>query len=123
MNDSHSTQVSFSPSFSRDVKRLRKKYPKIQEDLQPFIEQLLRGETPGDQIQATGHTVCKARLPNRDAQKGKSGGYRVIYYMRDKDKIILLTIYSKSEQSDTTTENIQKLIENTSSDSDDTDAT
>jgi len=35
----------------------------------------------------------KVRLRNSDAQRGKSGGYRVIYYLKTKAKIILVTIY------------------------------
>jgi mRNA-degrading endonuclease RelE of RelBE toxin-antitoxin system len=103
-------QVSLAPAFQRDIKRLRKKYPHIQQDIQPFIDQLVDGETPGDQIQATGYTVYKARLPNRDARRGKSGGYRVIYYIRTPVQIVLLTIYSKSERSDAGADDIQAII-------------
>ena len=110
MTNESPIQVGLAPTFQKDVKRLRKKYPHIREDLQPLIDQLLNGETPGDQIQATGYTVYKVRVPNRDAQRGKSGGYRVIYYIRTPVQVILLTIYSKSEQSDTDAENIQSII-------------
>jgi len=103
-------RVSLSPAFQKDIKRLRKKYLHIQHDIQPFIDQLVEGETPGDQIQAIGYTVYKVRLPNSDARRGKSGGYRVIYYIRTPTQIVLLTIYSKSERSDTDLQNIQDII-------------
>lgn len=103
-------QVRLAPAFQKDIKRLRKKYPHIQQDLEPLIGQLIDGETPGDQIQATGYIVYKVRLPNRDAQRGKSGGYRVIYYIRTPIQIVLLTIYSKSERSDTGVDDIQGII-------------
>jgi mRNA-degrading endonuclease RelE of RelBE toxin-antitoxin system len=102
--------VSASLTFLRTIKRLRKKYPHIQSDVQPIIEQLLAGETPGDQIQATGYTVYKVRAPNRDAHRGKSGGYRVIYYIQSASSIVLLLIYSKSERSDTDAGEIGAII-------------
>ena len=109
MNESP-VQVGLAPAFQKDIKRLRKKYPHIQQDIQPLINQLIDGETPGDQIQATGYIVYKVRVPNRDAQRGKSGGYRVIYYIRTLTQVVLLTIYSKSERSDVDADNIQSII-------------
>ncbi|XKI48432.1 type II toxin-antitoxin system RelE/ParE family toxin [Altericista sp. CCNU0014] len=43
-------------------------------------------------------------------QKGKSGGYRVIYYLKTDTKIILATIYSKSDLSDVSNEEIEAAI-------------
>ncbi len=78
----------------------------------------MNGEIPGDQVQSTGYTVYKVRLPNCDAQRGKSGGYRVIYYIQIPQHIILLTIYSKSERSDTGMDAIQNIISDVSDDAD-----
>jgi mRNA-degrading endonuclease RelE of RelBE toxin-antitoxin system len=110
MTDEQSVQVSFTSEFEKDIKRQRKKYPHIHHDLQPLIDQLSAGETPGDQIQSIGYIVYKVRVANRDAQRGKSGGYRVIYYIRTFDHVILLTIYSKSERSDISSQNVQQTI-------------
>jgi mRNA-degrading endonuclease RelE of RelBE toxin-antitoxin system len=110
MTNEQSVQVSFAPAFRQNIKRLRKRYPHIQQDIQPLIDQLGDGETPGDQVQSTGYTVYKVRLPNRDAQRGKSGGYRVIYYIRTPKQVVLLTVYSKSDRSDTSPDDIQDII-------------
>jgi mRNA-degrading endonuclease RelE of RelBE toxin-antitoxin system len=60
---------------------------------------LKNGETPGDRLQDIENYIAyKVRLPNRDMQRGKSGGYRVIYYVRTADRIFLMRIYTKSEQ-------------------------
>ena len=72
-------EVAFTPEFKRNVRRLARKYRRIRSDVAPVIERLERGETPGDQIQRTGFSVFKVRIRNRDAQRGKSGGYRMIY--------------------------------------------
>lgn len=50
------------------------------------------------------------RLKNSNIQKGKSGGYRVIYYLKTDWGIILATIYSKSDISDISSETIEEVI-------------
>jgi mRNA-degrading endonuclease RelE of RelBE toxin-antitoxin system len=97
--------------FEKVFKRLRKKYPHIGSDLKILTDQLEVGETPGDQIPNVKYPVYKVRLRNIDTQKGKSGGYRLIYYVRIKEHIILLTIYTKTEQTDISPEAIRHLIE------------
>lgn len=103
--------VELARSFIRRLKELRKKYPHVTEQVQALILQLEQGETPGDQIQGTGYTAYKTRLANPDAGRGKSGGYRVIYYIRTVDKTIALLIYSKSDQVDISPDEIKRLIE------------
>jgi len=87
-----------------------KKYRSIRNDIQPIIEQLTRGERPGDRIAGVGYAVFKLRVRNSDTQKGKSGGYRLIYYVQTATGIILLTLYTKSEQVDIAAEDIQNII-------------
>ncbi len=52
------------------------------------------------------------RAKNSNIQKGKSGGYRIIYLLESETSILLLTIYSKSEQEDITTEQIKSILDN-----------
>ncbi|WP_343327992.1 type II toxin-antitoxin system RelE/ParE family toxin [Leptolyngbya sp. CCY15150] len=58
-----------------------------------------------------GYSVFKVRIRNTDIQKGKSGGYRLIYYLQTTTGIILLTIYLKSEQADIDADEIRAIIE------------
>ena len=74
-------EVLFTPEFKRNLRALAKKYPHIRLDVQPTIEEIQHGEFVGDQVQGTGYTIFKVRIRNRDASRGKSGGYRVIYYV------------------------------------------
>nr|WP_322095882.1 type II toxin-antitoxin system RelE/ParE family toxin [Pseudanabaena mucicola] len=60
-----------------------------------------------------GYTVFKLRIKNSDNQKGKSAGYRVIYYLKTSTSVILITIYSKSEQSDILATEVRRIIEKT----------
>ncbi len=103
-------QVEASQTFSRNLRTLAKKYRSIRNDIQPVIEQLEQGEFPGDQIPGVGYAVFKMRVRNSDTQKGKSGGYRLIYYVKTAMGIILLTIYAKSEQVDVAAEDIRNII-------------
>ena len=103
--------VRYTATFLRQLKRLARKYRRIRHDLGIVTNQLLAGETPGDQMQGTGYTVYKVRVRNTDAQRGTSGGYRVIYYVVNAGDILLLTVYSKTEQDDIDTETITRLID------------
>ncbi len=104
-------RVRFSRDFLRDIKQLSKKYRHVVEDFAPLVERLKAGETPGDQIRGTGYSVFKVRLRNSDVQRGKSGGYRVVYYLRSQDEVILLTLFSKSEQEDVSVDTIRRFIQ------------
>ena len=103
--------VHYAEAFKRQLKRLSRKYRRIRVDIQPLIDDLTAGERPGDHIQGAGHTVYKMRVRNTDARRGKSGGYRVIYYLVDREDVLLVTVYSKTEQADIEADQIQQIIE------------
>ena len=110
MSEQSFIQVEASPTFNRNLRSLAKKYRSIRNDIQPVIEQLERGELLGDKISGIGYEVFKLRVRNSDIQKGKSGGYRLIYYVKTTEGIILLTIYTKSEQADIAADEIRNII-------------
>ncbi len=103
-------QIALTPRFKKDLRELAKRYRSIRSDIQPLIEQLQAGEIPGDRIAGVKYQVFKVRLKNSNIQKGKSGGYRVIYYLKTAQAIILATIYSKSDISDVNNEIIEEAI-------------
>ena len=103
-------QIALTPRFKRDLRELAKRYRSIRSDIQPLIEQLQAGETPGDRIAGVKYQVFKVRIQNSNIQKGKSGGYRVIYYLKTEQNIILATIYSKSDLSDISRQVIEDVI-------------
>ena len=103
-------QIEASLIFQKNIRNLAKKYRNIRQDIQPIINQLEQGELLGDQISGIGYPVFKLRVKNSDIQKGKSGGYRLIYYLKTSTGIVLLTIYPKSEQSDIEADEIRDII-------------
>lgn len=103
-------QIIPTREFQRDLRVLSKKYRHIKSDVQPIIEKLQAGELPGTRIAGTGYEIFKVRVKNSDIHKGKSGGYRFIYYLQTTTVVILIAIYSKSEQSDIASARILEII-------------
>jgi len=68
------------------------------------------GEIPGDQVPRLEYTVFKVRVRNSNIQKGKSGGYRVIYYLKTLDRVVLVTMYAKSDQTDFVVEEVRDIL-------------
>ena len=77
-------EIKYTDSFKRQLKRLSRRYRHIKKDVKPIIDAVIAGETPGDQITGTDYILYKVRAKNTDSQRGKSGGYRIIYYLETK---------------------------------------
>ena len=104
------TEVRFTLPFIRRLKALTKRYRKLQNDIQPIIEELQLGNFIGDQIVGINFTIFKVRAKNSDIPTGKSGGYRVIYQIVSPELVLLLLIYAKSDQADVSLDEIQDAI-------------
>jgi len=109
-NNPQAPEIVYTPEFKRNLRQLARKYRHIKSDVQPIIQDLIQGRTPGDQIPGIRYEVFKVRAKNSDAAKGKRGGYRIIYYQPSSGPIVLITIYSKTEQSDITPAEIRYII-------------
>lgn len=105
------TRIDPSQRYKAELRRLVRKYPAVLNEVDKFLSTLENDERPGDKIPNVGYDVYKVRLKNPSAGMGKSGGFRVIYYVRLADHIVLLTIYSKSQQSDISAEQLRRIIE------------
>lgn len=55
-------EVLPTSEFVAQVKHLRRKYPHIRQDVQPLVDQLEAGETPGDRLQGLTSVAYKVRL-------------------------------------------------------------
>lgn len=103
-------KIEATPEFKRSVRTLSKRYRHIRSDIQPIIGRLQQGEIIGDKISGTRYAVFKVRVKNSDIQRGKSGGYRFIYYLKTASQIILVAFYSKSDQGDISAEKINRIV-------------
>ena len=105
------TTVEFLNTFDKQIDRLERKYPGTIGEVRGLVRSVMQGDRPGRRIPRIGRTVYKVRLANPAAQRGKSGGFRVIYYAQFSDRIILLTIYSKTDKTDISAREIQELAQ------------
>lgn len=107
---STSPDIFFTGEFKRNLRQLAKKYRRIKTDIQPLLDDLEAGKTPGDQVPGLTVAIYKVRVRNSDSAKGKSGGYRIIYQQASDTTIILITMYSKTEQADISPAEIRAII-------------
>jgi mRNA-degrading endonuclease RelE of RelBE toxin-antitoxin system len=110
MTNKPSIDVQLADAFIKNLKQLRKKYPHAAQDAQSLIDQLETGETPGVQVSGVGYTVYKTRVSNTDTGHGKQGGYRIIYYIKTVDAVVLIAMYVKTAQVDISKSEIKQLI-------------
>ena len=100
--------------FGKTLEKIAKKYPSSIDLVETLFGELEEGNILGDRVsnlKLKGNMVYKTRLENPDANKGKSGGFRVIWYLITSDnEIYPLTIYSKSDQVDISPREITQLI-------------
>lgn len=110
MSDRVPVELEVTRQFQRKARSLAKKYRHIRADLSPIFERLRDGEVLGDRLIGVDAAVYKVRVKNSDISKGKSGGYRMIYWLQMQSKIVILDIYSKSNRNDVEVEEIRKII-------------
>ena len=90
-----SFKVKTTPEFERSVKKIAKKHKSIRKDISELINQLEQEPRLGIQL---GNNLYKIRLGISGSSKDKSGGVRVITYVKFlKSTVILTDIYLKSE--------------------------
>jgi len=101
-------KIETIPRFEKDVKKLKKKFPKIKNDLVDFIDKLSSNPELGIDL---GKNIFKVRVPNSSIPTGKSGGFRVITYYKKDTILYLVTIYSKTEQNTILIEKLKRIIQ------------
>jgi mRNA-degrading endonuclease RelE of RelBE toxin-antitoxin system len=106
-----SVTIDLTPEFYRNLRDLNKHYRHVRADIQTIIQDLEVGNFVGDRISGIGEdcVMFKVRVKNRDIQKGKSAGYRLIYRFESPTSVLLLTIYSKSDRSDITAGELRSI--------------
>ena len=101
-------KVSSISLFDKQAKRLAKKYPSIKNDLAALIESLATNPNQG---MAIGNNFYKIRLAISAKGKGKSGGARVITYLKIvKTTVYLSSIYEKGEKDTITTKELEQVF-------------
>ena len=92
-----SFEIIVTEPFEKKLKPLLKKYKSISKDLAGLFEELSGNPTLGTPL---GKDCFKIRLAISSKGKGKSAGARIITYVRIvKNRVYLMDIYDKSDQS------------------------
>ena len=100
--------VIASSRFNRLISLLQRRYYSIPEDFTALVAELKLNPTAGS---ALGKGCYKVRMRINSKNTGKSGGARVITCVKIVDeKIYLLTIYDKSEQTTITNNERDDLL-------------
>ena len=94
-------------SFKKDAKELFKKNKKLPIDLKKLNDILQENPKSGIELSSD---LYKIRLENSSSKVGKSGGFRVIIYKQIENKIVLISIYSKTEKENLSDEELTKLL-------------
>ena len=104
-----SFDVIATEPFERKLKRLARKYKSLASDLASVIDELAQNPTLGTPI---GKDCYKLRISIASKGKGKSGGARVITFVRIiKQTVFLMDIYDKSEQPNISDKELQFLVD------------
>lgn len=90
-----------TPNFTADIIK-----HDAETELVELEKELIENPLKGDLIKNSGG-FRKIRMAGKG--KGKSGGYRVIYYIVTNDSILLTFFYAKNKQINLTAEQLRKL--------------
>ena len=94
--------------FSKEIKRLIKKFPSLKSEFANLISLLSENPTTGTSL---GENCFKIRIAIASKNKGESGGARIITYLMLKDKsVFLLTIYDKAEKQNVSEKELKEMI-------------
>ena len=104
-----SFNVVTTKPFERKLKPLAKKYHSIVEDLDALEKELTENPALGIPL---GKNCYKIRMAITSKGQGKSGGARIITFIRVlKETVYLMDIYDKSEQETIADKEILKAID------------
>ena len=100
--------VELSANFRKEAKKLIKKFPSLKQELAELFVTLERNPTTGISL---GNDIYKIRLAIASKNKGKSGGARVLSFVKITETTVLLfSIYNKGDVESLTEKEIERLI-------------
>ncbi|MDQ1086942.1 type II toxin-antitoxin system RelE/ParE family toxin [Siphonobacter sp. SORGH_AS_1065] len=103
-----SYKIILTPTFEKEFKRLLKKYPSIKLDIFELGKSLQDNPIQGSEVFKN---CYKIRLAIKSKGKGKSGGGRVITFVKiTEESVYLLSIYDKSDKETVTDTYLKQLL-------------
>ena len=104
-----SYRIEITRNFAREAKPLLKKYVSLKGELNELGEELSENPEKGIPL---GNNLYKIRLAIASKGRGKSGGARVITYLKtERGNVYLLSIYDKGERDTITDKEIRDILD------------
>ena len=104
-----SYKIELTDNFKKEAKKLIKKYASLRTEIAELGKELAQKPTTGTPL---GNDVYKIRLAIASKNKGKSGGARIISFVKIIDKTVyLLSIYNKGEKDIISDKEIEEILE------------
>lgn len=98
--------IEYSQNFLKEAKNLSKKYKLLKNDLKKAVEEISKYNLGV----SLGFNLFKKRVVNSSIPIGKSGGFRVILYQQLEDRIVLISIYSKTQKESLSDEELKEIL-------------
>ena len=103
-----SYKIELSANFKKEAKKLTKKFPSLKQELTVLFTELETNPTMGSPL---GNDIYKIRLAIASKNKGKSGGARVLSFVKiTATTVLLFSIYNKGDIDNLSDKEIQNLI-------------
>ena len=103
-----SYKILLTDNFKKEAKILSKKYSSLKIELAELFSELENHPTKGIPL---GNNVYKIRLAIASKNKGKSGGARILSFVKVLETAVLLfAIYSKGERESISQKEIEQLL-------------
>lgn len=100
--------VELTETFKKEAKKLIKKYASLRKEILDLGEELAENPSLGTPL---GNDVYKIRLAINSKNKGKSGGARIITYVKIINKTVyLLSIYNKGDKNTISDKEIEEIL-------------
>jgi mRNA-degrading endonuclease RelE of RelBE toxin-antitoxin system len=100
--------IELTDNFKKEAKKLAKKYPSLKTELAELFTKLVENPILGTPL---GSDIYKIRLAISSKNKGKSGGARVLSFVKvTQTTVLLFSIYSKGEVDSLSDKEIKELI-------------
>lgn len=103
-----SYKIELTDNFKKEAKKLIKKYASLRTEIAELGKELAQNPTLGIPL---GNDVYKIRFAISSKNKGKSGGARVISFVKIIDEtVFLLSIYNKGDRDSISDKEIEELL-------------
>ena len=103
-----SYKIELTDNFKNEAKKLIKKYASLRTEIIELGKELAENPTSGTPL---GNDVYKIRLAIASKNKGKSGGARIISFVKIIDETVyFLSIYNKGNKDSISDKEIEELI-------------